>query len=67
MPLYEYKCDNCESIFEKIQSISNRNIPLSQPCPECKEIGYIISLMSSANFKINGYSEANGYSKQGKK
>ena len=32
MPTYEYKCDNCGHVFEKIQSV--RDEPLIQ-CPNC--------------------------------
>lgn len=32
MPVYEYKCDNCGHVFEKIQSM--RDEPLIQ-CPNC--------------------------------
>jgi putative FmdB family regulatory protein len=32
MPLYEYKCQKCASVFEVIQKISDS--PLTE-CPEC--------------------------------
>ena len=32
MPLYEYKCQKCTSVFEVIQKISDS--PLTE-CPEC--------------------------------
>ncbi|TCJ20200.1 zinc ribbon domain-containing protein [Rubrobacter taiwanensis] len=33
MPVYEYKCDNCDSRFEVLQRISD---PPLTDCPECE-------------------------------
>ena len=35
MPIYEYRCKECEHIFDDYLSVSNRDKPLRQPCPEC--------------------------------
>ena len=35
MPLYEYYCDKCDHAFDEILTVSNRNEPTKQPCPEC--------------------------------
>jgi len=32
MPIYEYKCDNCSSVFDKLVSMSNTD-PIE--CPQC--------------------------------
>jgi len=37
MPIYEYKCEECEHIFDEILSVSNRDKPLGKPCPKCGE------------------------------
>ncbi len=37
MPIYEYYCEKCEHAFEEVMSISSRNEPTENPCPECKE------------------------------
>jgi putative FmdB family regulatory protein len=37
MPIYEYKCEGCALEFESFESMSNRDGPLSEPCPECGE------------------------------
>jgi len=66
MPLYEYKCDNCGYEFEEIHSINDQNVPCDQYCPNCEEEGFVRRLLSCVSFKINGYSEANGYSKKEK-
>lgn len=47
MPLYEYKCAECEYIFSEIKSISERKIPESLPCPSCKTEGKIQQVISS--------------------
>jgi putative FmdB family regulatory protein len=33
MPLYEYYCDNCESLFEALGSVNSSDQP--KPCPTC--------------------------------
>lgn len=38
MPTYEYQCEKCEHYFTLNLSISNRNTPEEQPCPECNEL-----------------------------
>lgn len=35
MALYDYRCDECGHTFERSLKISDRNIPESEPCPEC--------------------------------
>ena len=49
MPLYEYKCDGCEKIFEVTQKFSDD--PLEK-CEECS--GTLEKLMSSTSFKLKG-------------
>lgn len=36
MPTYAYQCKKCEHYFEKILKISERDEPITQPCPECE-------------------------------
>tara|TARA_R100000458_G_C8228005_1_gene210506 strand:+ start:382 stop:666 length:285 start_codon:yes stop_codon:yes gene_type:complete len=35
MPIYEYRCGECEHTFEKFHSMNESNKPLKNPCPEC--------------------------------
>jgi putative FmdB family regulatory protein len=44
MPLYEYQCDNCDTLFEVIQGIQDPH-PI---CPECasEEVTRLISRTS---------------------
>ncbi|MBN1154669.1 zinc ribbon domain-containing protein [candidate division KSB1 bacterium] len=50
MPIYEYRCKQCHTIFEKLQSIgaSNENVI----CPECNATKpeKILSAFSSSGF-----------------
>ena len=50
MPIYEYKCQNCEHYFEVLQRISEE--PLST-CPECKK-NALRKLVSAPNFRLKG-------------
>ena len=33
MPIYEYRCQNCGYVFEKLVRMGASDVP---PCPECK-------------------------------
>lgn len=37
MPVYGFICDKCQHQFDEILSMSEREKPLSQPCPKCKK------------------------------
>lgn len=62
MPIYEYMCNKCGYIFEKV-SVRFDVIKIFTECPICKEKSK--KIMSSGNFIIKGYSAANNYSKKG--
>jgi putative FmdB family regulatory protein len=34
MPLYEYYCENCDSVFEALRSVRDSESP--SPCPTCQ-------------------------------
>ena len=50
MPIYEYKCEQCDHQFEILQKISDK--PAST-CPECNADS-LRKLMSAAAFKLKG-------------
>jgi putative FmdB family regulatory protein len=35
MPTYEYYCSKCETSFDKILKISERELPTQECCPTC--------------------------------
>jgi putative FmdB family regulatory protein len=45
MPLYEYRCRNCNHEFEQVVSISNRYGPTEAVCTKCNlpEVELVIS------------------------
>ena len=49
MPLYEYRCESCEHVFETIQKFSD---PLQDTCPKCG--GPVHKLMSSPAIQFKG-------------
>lgn len=55
MPIYRYKCENCNHELELIQSISEGDeyLAAEPSCPKCEDgkLGRIISLGS---FQLNG-------------
>lgn len=51
MPLYEYKCEKCQNVFEVMQKFSDE--PLKECTnPECK--GSVQKLMSMNSFSLKG-------------
>ncbi|MFW6094101.1 MAG: FmdB family zinc ribbon protein [Pseudomonadota bacterium] len=50
MPIYEYRCDNCDHEFETIQKVSDA--PLEE-CPECSE-KRLRKKVSAAGFRLKG-------------
>jgi putative FmdB family regulatory protein len=50
MPLYEYRCDACEHLFEVIQKFSDAPISV---CPNCGK-GPVVKLLSSPAIQFKG-------------
>lgn len=48
MPLYTYYCNSCESEFDDIRIIAERNVPETLPCPKCAEKTVNIKLAAPA-------------------
>jgi len=49
MPLYEYQCESCQKVTERIQKYSD---PLMEICPACG--GTVKKLLSSPAFQFKG-------------
>jgi len=49
MPIYEYRCNNCQRIIEVMQKFSDK--PLTR-CPACS--GRITRLISNCSFHLKG-------------
>lgn len=50
MPIYEYKCKDCDHTFEKIQKMSED--PITK-CPQCSEES-VVKLISAPGFRLKG-------------
>ena len=50
MPIYEYKCSNCEHQFEVIQRFSDNPV---ESCPECNKKS-VKKLVSAPSFRLKG-------------
>ena len=50
MPIYEYKCQDCGSIFEHFQKISDKDIEVCKVCSK----GKVKKLISSSGFRLKG-------------
>src|SRR5262245_50935036 len=49
MPIYEYRCQKCDSHFEVIQKFSDKPLKF---CSNCK--GRLIKLISQTSFQLKG-------------
>jgi putative FmdB family regulatory protein len=60
MPIYEYTCQSCETIFERLLRISQMKEPLAEPCPECNSNGAIFQNAHSSVWEIPSSLVTNG-------
>lgn len=51
MPIYEYKCGNCEHELEVIQKFSETP---KRKCPECGKMRLKKIISKGASFRLNG-------------
>ena len=58
MPLYDFRCLECEHEFEALSEWKPTKPVL---CPEC--MGRVERLLSAPSFKVNGHNARNGYNK----
>ena len=57
MPLYEYKCEDCENEFEEMLHFSERDNPIDAPCPNTIRPlcgGKVHLKMSLGSFHLKG-------------
>jgi len=52
MPIYEYKCGGCEHVFDEYLTVSDRDKPLKQSCPECGKRS-VTKLVSAATMGVD--------------
>ncbi len=50
MPIYEYKCDDCNHVYDALQKVGDK--PLVD-CPECGKSS-LRRLISAPNFRLKG-------------
>ena len=50
MPIYEYKCEKCGSLFEQIQKFSDNQLKICG----CEKKGRVVRLISSSSFRLKG-------------
>ena len=52
MPIYEFRCDRCDTLFEQILSIDDRG---KKRCPECGKPARRVISRSSFQLKGSGW------------
>lgn len=48
MPIYQYACGSCRGDFERMISMSDMEVPLSEPCKLCGAVGQIQKVILTA-------------------
>jgi putative FmdB family regulatory protein len=61
MPLYEYSCEECGTVFEELVSLGTKETP---PCPDCssEKTVKMVSLVASLGGGGSGCSAKPGFS-----
>lgn len=52
MPIYEYKCNECRKIFDKIRPMKEVSEPIK--CPDCGSVDTIRQFTAPAGFVLKG-------------
>lgn len=47
MPLYDFKCSQCDFIFERKLSMLDYKLPETEPCPKCDQTRCITQIISA--------------------
>lgn len=62
MPLYDYKCTECDHAFERNSKIADRKIPCEDPCTECGgEIVQVIHAPKIISGRSGGLKQPNWF------
>jgi len=54
MPIYEYECPECNTVCEKLLTISNTTNPKMLHCDTCKKDQLMNKCISLSTFKLVG-------------
>ena len=54
MPIYEYKCEECEHIEEVLQKSTEGFYFLGKSCPNCGSVGNMSRMLSMGSFHLKG-------------
>ncbi|MGC8460964.1 MAG: FmdB family zinc ribbon protein [Candidatus Dormibacteria bacterium] len=62
MPRYEYRCNDCSTVFETMRPVAARHDPT--PCPGCGKPTSVL-VMSLSNVQLSNSSESTSFVPQG--
>jgi len=48
MPMYEYQCQSCSTVFDRKRTMADMHQPESEACPECFEVGHVKKVILTA-------------------
>jgi len=61
MPLFEFKCLDCDDVFEIL--VMNNNDTVELACPKCKSENFE-RVLSTTNYSVNSQSKGKSYNSQ---
>jgi putative FmdB family regulatory protein len=53
MPIYLYRCEECDWSLEKLLDVEQRDEPLSNPCPSCGHKALLRAVGNSGGFRLS--------------
>lgn len=63
MPIFEYQCEDCDTVIELFER--SETVAAGEYCPVCKCLRCFDKIISApAVLRVNGFSEANGYARK---
>ena len=52
---YNYSCQQCDNNWDEVQFMNDRDLPLTEPCPNCNMKGFIKRNIGSLAINTSGY------------
>ena len=53
MPTYDYRCKSCEHQFTRMTKMDDRDVPTTEPCPECGKLE-VFKCINAVSFSYSG-------------
>lgn len=58
MPIYDYRCSSCESVWEEYKKMSDNKVPEGNPCPKCNATESVLQTIAYTAIPLSYTMEA---------